>query len=103
MSVNGFCLYRATLYYVGSVDSPLRLTVLEYFFEFELGSYEECENCLGKIDCKTVGFFSKSVIKEIGKAWRKSFTRAKRVRREKFLVSLPSLAFCFHPRSRPFV
>ena len=59
MSVNGFYLYRATLYYAGSVDSPLRLTVLEYFFEFELGSYEECENCLGKIDCKTVGFFLK--------------------------------------------
>ena len=30
------------------------------------------------IDCKTVGFFLK-ISKEIGKAWRMSFTRAKRV------------------------
>ena len=29
------------------------------------------------IDCKTVGFFLK-ISKEIGKAWRKSLTRAKR-------------------------
>ena len=57
-------------------------------------------------DCKTVGFFLK-ISKEIGKAWRKSLTHAKcephtpvrRVRRE----SLPSLALCFQPRSRPFV
>ena len=35
------------------------------------------------VDCKTVGFFLK-ISKEIGKAWRKSLTRAKRasVRRE---------------------
>ena len=30
-----------------------------------------------RIDCKTVGFFLK-ISKEIGKAWRKSLTRAKR-------------------------
>ena len=47
MPVNGCYLYRAAIY-VGSVDSPLRLIVLEYFVEFELGSYEECENCLCK-------------------------------------------------------
>ena len=38
-----------------------------------------------KLDCKTVGFFLK-ISKEIGKAWYKSLTRAKRasrVRREK--------------------
>ena len=29
------------------------------------------------VDCKTVGFFLK-ISKEIGKAWRKSLTRAKR-------------------------
>ena len=29
------------------------------------------------LDCKTVGFFSK-MSKKIGKAWRKSLTRAKR-------------------------
>ena len=29
------------------------------------------------LDCKTVGFFLK-ISKEIGKAWRKSLTRAKR-------------------------
>ena len=60
-----------------------------------------------KLDCKTVGFFLK-ISKEIGKAWRKSLTRAKRasltrrVRREK-IASLPSLALCFQLRSRPFV
>ena len=56
--------------------------------------------CLS-IDCKTVGFFRK-ISQEIGKAWRKSLTRAKRVRRGK-KTSLPSLALCFQPRSRPFV
>ena len=30
------------------------------------------------VDCKTVGFFLK-ISREIGKAWRKSLTRAKRV------------------------
>ena len=58
------------------------------------------------VDRKTVGFFLK-ISKEIGKAWRKSLTRASgRVRREKknvFLASLPSLALCFQPRSTPFV
>ena len=55
-------------------------------------------------------FFLK-ISKEIGKAWRKSLKRearkphtpvkasVRRVRRE----SLPSLALCFQPRSRPFV
>ena len=32
---------------------------------------------LRTIDCKTVGFFLK-ISKEIGKAWRKSLTRARR-------------------------
>ena len=41
------------------------------------------------IDCKTVGFFLK-ISKEIGKAWRKSLTRAKRVR----------LIFSVSPQSR---
>ena len=58
------------------------------------------------IDCKTVGFFLK-ISKEIGEAWgkslkreaRKPHTSVRRVRRE----SLPSLALCFQPRSRPFV
>ena len=31
---------------------------------------------LSFVDCKTVGFFRK-ISKEIGKAWRKSLTRAK--------------------------
>ena len=61
-----------------------------------------------EVDCKTVGFFLK-IRKEIGKAWRKSLTREARephtpygrVRREK--ASLPSLALCFQPHSRPFV
>ena len=35
-----------------------------------------------KIDCKTVGFFLK-ISKEIGKAWRKSLTRASLTRRER--------------------
>ena len=43
--------------------------------------HESCYPVFGVyIDCKTVGFFLK-ISKEIGKAWRKSFTRAKRVRR----------------------
>ena len=40
---------------------------------------EKIETCFDykEIDCKTVGFFLK-ISKEIGKAWRKSLTRAKR-------------------------
>ena len=52
------------------------------------------------LDCKTVGFFLK-ISKEIGKAWRKSLTRAKRASHGG--VTLPSLALCFQPHSRPFV
>ena len=33
--------------------------------------------CFQHLDCQTVGFFLK-ISKEIGKAWRKSLTRAKR-------------------------
>ena len=56
-----------------------------------------------KIDCKTVGFFLK-ISKEIGKAWRKSLTRAKRASHGRVrLASLPSFALCFQPHSRPFV
>ena len=54
------------------------------------------------IDCKTVGVFLK-INKEIVKAWRKSVTRAKQKKKTVFLASLPSLALCFQPRSRPFV
>ena len=50
------------------------------------------------LDCKTVGFFLK-ISKEIGKACRKSLTRAKRAS----LTRSPGLALCFQPRSRPFV
>ena len=32
------------------------------------------------LDCKTVGFFFLKISKEIGKAWRKSLTRAKPAR-----------------------
>ena len=43
------------------------------------------------IDCKTVGFFSLKIRKEIGKAWRKSPTRAKWGERKSiFSVSLQS-------------
>ena len=42
--------------------------------------HENCYPVFGVyIDCKTDGFFLK-ISKEIGKAWRKSFTRAKRAR-----------------------
>ena len=54
------------------------------------------------IDCKTVGVFLK-INKEIVKALRKSVTRAKQKKKTVFLASLPSLALCFQPRSRPFV
>ena len=61
---------------------------------------------LSFVDCKTVGFFLK-ISKEIGKARRKeSYTHKACEAREVFLVflaSLPSLALCFQPRSRPFV
>ena len=58
---------------------------------------------------KTVGFF-REISKELGKAWRKSLTRAKRLnltceargKKKVLLASLPSLALCFQPRSRPF-
>ena len=47
------------------------------------------------------------ISKEISKAWWKSLIRAKRasgrVRREKKKTSLPCLALCFQPCSRPFV
>ena len=49
------------------------------------------------IDCKTVGFFLK-ISKEIGKAWGKTLTRAKRAS-----LTRPSLALCFQPHSRPFI
>ena len=45
-------------------------------------------------------FFLK-ISKEIGKAWRKSLTRAKP--QETREASLPSLTLRFQPRSRPFV
>ena len=35
------------------------------------------KNVYSWLDCKTVGFFLK-ISKEVGKAWRKSITRAKR-------------------------
>ena len=40
------------------------------------------------LDCKTVGFFLK-ISKEIGKAWRKSLTRAKHAREKKPTVRFP--------------
>ena len=65
------------------------------------------ENALPRsfLDCKTVGFFLK-ISKEIGNAWRKSLTRAShdcRAVEARELASLPNLALCFQPRSRPFV
>ena len=53
------------------------------------------------LDCKTVGFFLK-ISQEIGKAWHKSLTHAKRASLTR-PASLPSLALCFQPCSRPFV
>ena len=66
------------------------------------------------IDCKTIRFFRKSVAQDfdVRKArephMRTPIGRACEAReREKktivFLASLPSLAHCFQPRSRPFV
>ena len=57
-----------------------------------------------QIDCKTVGFFSQNQWTEIGKAWRKSLTRAKCVilkspykasevkKKNVSLASIPSLS-----------
>ena len=69
---------------------------------------------LAVIDCKTVRFFLKSVAQDSDarKArephMRTPIRRACDAReREKktivFVASLPSLAYCFQPRSRPFV
>ena len=68
---------------------------------------------LGPVDCKTVGFFSKSV-KKSGKRGvrvvRARSARASHARRacearekNRIFASLPSLALCFQPRSRPSV
>ena len=48
-------------------------------YDVKMGRYVK-KHIYGKgvvIDCKTVGFFLK-ISKEIGKAWRKSLTRARR-------------------------
>ena len=59
------------------------------------------------IDCKTVGFFSKSAKKSVKRGvcvLRARSSRASHARtRGVFLASLPSLTLCFQPRSRPFV
>ena len=56
------------------------------------------------LDCKTVGFFSsKSVKKSVKRGVRVVRARPEKNRQSVFLVSLPSLALCFQPRSRPFV
>ena len=60
------------------------------------------------LDCKTVGFLSKSVKKSVKRGVRVLRARSARASyagraceaREK--KSLPSLALCFQPRSRPF-
>ena len=60
-----------------------------------------------KIDCKTVGFFffSKSVKKSVTRGIRVLCARSARAShsRRACEASLPSLAICFQPRSRPFV
>ena len=56
------------------------------------------------LDCKTVGsFFSKSVKKSVKRGVRVVRARREKNRQSVFLASLPSLALCFQPRSRPFV
>ena len=69
-----------------------------------------CRGCQARfvLDCKTVGFFSKSVKKSVKRGVRVLRARSARASyagrtceaREK--KSLPSLALCFRPRSRPF-
>ena len=58
------------------------------------------------LDCKTVGFFfSKSVKKSVKRGVRVLRARSAGAShaRERKKPSLPSLALCFQPRSRPFV
>ena len=54
------------------------------------------------VDCKTVGFFLK-ISKEIGKAWRKSLTRAKRASSDspqsRSLFSASLQTFCLTARA----
>ena len=56
---------------------------------------------LSDLDCKTVGLFLK-ISKEIGKARRKSFTRAELASFTRPRKKI-SLALCFQPRFRTFV
>ena len=50
------------------------------------------------LDCKTVGFFLK-ITKEIGKAWRKSVTRANRASLTRPLFSASFHTFCLTARA----
>ena len=50
------------------------------------------------LDCKTVGFFLK-LSKEIGKAWRKSVTRANRASLTRPLFSASLHTFCLTARA----
>ena len=50
---------------------------------------------------QTVVFFLK-ISEEISRAWRKSIMRAKLYGLTRPTASLPSLALCFQPRSKPF-
>ena len=90
------------------LSSALFILPLFYLHDWNLRALTCVAKNASVVHCKTVGFFLKTS-KEIGKAWRKGLSRARRasrrMRREKKtpLASLPSLALCFQFRSRPFV
>ena len=61
------------------------------------------------LDCKTVGFFSKSVTKSVKRGVRVLRARSAQAKHARKACearakkpSLPSLALCFQPRCRPF-
>ena len=86
----GWCVHNWHMELMKGVIDPLMV-----FFNF--WHRQVRENLSTPLDCKTVGFFSKSVKKSVKRGVR--VLRARSARAPHAL----SLAFCFQPRSRPFV
>ena len=112
-----FLIYNLPLFFSKLVKALLRfricviLGVLTIFMgksEILVGKSNSSHHSVWEaLDCKTVGFFLK-ISKEIGKAWRKSLTRAKRASltrpsgvspQSRSLFSASSQAFCLTARA----
>ena len=80
-----------TVFFFHSVTQAVSFTFI-ILIQVHTGLLLRFEYLKHLIDCKTVGFFLK-ISKEIGKAWRKSLTRANRAS----LSLVPHLLFdCSH-------